>query len=123
VFRRDPNAAYLDVHFVLRYPARSGKAHFGIQCKSVASRRFNALTMYEEAMAYMAPVAGMDHYFVLAALQPDRVKRPPMAQWPDGLIVVDSIAEFAPLMRAMPLAGDAARGEDAEGGSAASRRR
>ena len=116
-------AACIDVHLVLPYPVKPGMTHFGIQCKSGDTERFDALAMYEEAMAYMAPVADMDHYFVLAALQPDRVQRPPMAQWPDGLIVVDSVAEFAPLMRTMPLAGDAARGEDAEGGSTASRRR
>ena len=92
----------IDVHFVLPQPLTAHLAHFGIQCKSGASERFNALKMYEDAMEYMAPVAGMDHYFVLAALRPELVKRPREDAWPNGLIVVDSLAEFAPLMRALP---------------------
>jgi hypothetical protein len=71
----------------------------------------------------MAPVADMDHYFVLATLQPDRVKRPLEEQWPEGLIIVDSMAEFAPLMRATPPRDDATRGKDRKGGSTASHRR
>jgi hypothetical protein len=119
VLHRSRTAACIDVHFVLPYPAKPGLAHYAVQCKSGATGTLDALAMYEEAMEYIAPVAGMDHHFVLAALQPDKVRRPPMAQWPDGLIVVDSMAEFAPLMRTMPLTGDAARGKGAEGGSTA----
>jgi hypothetical protein len=122
VLRCAKGAKCIDVHFVLPQPRTERLAHFAIQCKSGVSVRFDALAMYEEAMTYMASVAGMDHYFVLAALQPDRVQRPLEAQWPDGLIVVDSMAEFAPLMRAMPPEDDATRSNDVEGDNTASRR-
>jgi hypothetical protein len=102
VLRRLEGAKCTDVHFVLPYPGKPGLAHYGIQCKSGASERFDALAMYEEAMEYMAPVAGMDHYYVLAALWPELVDRPREDAWPDGLIIVDSVAEFAPLMRTLP---------------------
>ena len=101
VLRRFQGAKCVDVHFVLAQPDDDRRAHFAIQCKSGASTRFDALKMYQEAMAYIEPVEGMDHYFVLAALHTDKVRRPPMEQWPDNLIVVDSFAEFVPLMRAL----------------------
>jgi hypothetical protein len=101
VLHRLRQAKCIDVHFVLPYPVKPGMAHFGLQCKSGVSERFNALEMYEEAMKYMAPVAGMDHYFVLAVLRPELVDRPHEDAWPDGLIIMDSLAEFAPLMRTL----------------------
>ncbi|MCW5672917.1 MAG: hypothetical protein KIT86_24930, partial [Hydrogenophaga sp.] len=102
VLRGEGTTKCIDVHFVLPQPNTDRLAHFGIQCKSGASKRFDALKMYEEAMAYMAPVAGMDHYFVLAALHPERARRPPKGAWPDGLILMDTLADFAPLMRTLP---------------------
>jgi hypothetical protein len=101
VLHRFDGAKCVDVRFVLAQPKKKKMAHFAIQCKSGSSTTFDALQMYEEAKAYMAPVEGMDHYFVLAALHTGKVRRPPMDQWPENLIVVDSFAEFVPLMRAL----------------------
>jgi hypothetical protein len=81
----------------------------------------DALAMDEEATECVAPVAGMDHNVVLAAPQPELVDRPPRAAWPDGTIIVDSLA---PLMHTLPASvGGASAGGSRVDGTARARAR
>ena len=98
VMRRHRMAKCADVHFGLERPGSKRLAHFAIQCKTGVTRNENAVDMYDDAMVYMSKVAGMDHYFVLVSLH-SKITRHRMEDWPPGLIVVDSMAEFAPLVR------------------------
>jgi hypothetical protein len=96
------NMKCIDARVVMEQEDSERKAHIAIQCKSGAKEVLKVGELYEEAMAYMGTVPALDHFYVLAPLYAACVKLP--EGWgdddnlPEGLILVTSMRDFAPLL-------------------------